>query len=248
MDLELLIDLHKEGERQGPGSTELTSIAINMASLTKCNRILQILDVGVGTGASTLQLAKSLNAEILAIDLSTVFLKILGEKARSQGLSEKISTRACSMDDLPFSEDNFDVIWAEGSIYNMGFSNGVEYLKRFLKPSGIMAVSEVIWLTTDRPAEIDEFWQNEYPEIASPSRKIGILEEQGLVLKGYFPFPKSAWWDNYYQPLQGRCDEFLSKYQSEAAKQLIAAVNMEIELYEKYYCYYSYGFFIAQKV
>lgn len=248
MDLELLIDLHKEGERQGPGSTELTSIAINMASLTKCNRILQILDVGVGTGASTLQLAKSLNAEILAIDLSTVFLKILGEKARSQGLSEKISTRACSMDDLPFSEDNFDVIWAEGSIYNMGFSNGVEYLKRFLKPSGIMAVSEVIWLTTDRPAEIDEFWQNEYPEIASPSRKIGILEEQGFVLKGYFPFPKSAWWDNYYQPLQGRCDEFLSKYQSEAAKQLIAAVNMEIELYEKYYCYYSYGFFIAQKV
>ena len=248
MDLELLIDLHKDGERQGPGSPELTSLAINMADLARSTRRLQILDVGAGTGASTLQIAKSLDAEILAIDLSTVFLQILEEKALSQGLSEKIFTRVCSMDDLPFPEENFDVVWAEGSIYNMGFSNGVEYLKRFLKPDGIMAVSEVIWLTTDRPAEIDEFWQNEYPEIASPSRKMEILEKQGFVLKGYFPFPKSAWWDNYYQPLQGRCDEFLSKYQSEAAKQLIAAVNMEIELYEKYYCYYSYGFFIAQKV
>ncbi len=248
MDLELLIDLHKDGERQGPGSIELTSLALNMTGLTKSVQRLKILDVGVGTGASTLQLAKSLNAEIFAIDLSTDFLQILEEKARSQGLSDKVSTRVCSMDDIPFSEDNFDVVWAEGSIYNMGFSNGIEYLKHFLKPGGTMAVSEVVWLTMDRPAEINEFWQNEYPEIATPSRKMEILEEQGFVLEGYFPFPKSAWWDNYYQPLQGRCDEFLSKYQSEVAKQLIEAVNMEIELYEKYCCYYSYGFFIAQKV
>ncbi|MDE2739146.1 MAG: class I SAM-dependent methyltransferase [Paracoccaceae bacterium] len=247
MDLELLIDLHKGGERQGPGSAELTSRALNMASLTEGTRRLQILDVGVGTGASTLQLAKSLDAEILAIDLSTIFLQILEEKAQSQGLSEQISTRSCSMDDLPFAEDSFDVVWAEGSIYNMGFSNGIEYLKRFLKPGGIMAVSEVIWLTKDRPIEIDDFWQNEYPEIATPSRKIEILEKQGFVLKGYFPFPKSAWWDNYYQPLQDRIDGFLSRHKSEAAKELIKAVNMEMELYEKYCGYYSYSFFVVQK-
>ena len=125
------------------------------------------------------------------------------------------------MDDLPFSEENFDVAWAEGSIYNMGFSNGIEYLKHFLKPGGIMAVSEVIWLTMDRPAEINEFWQNEYSEIATPSRKMEILEEQGFVLKGYCPFPKSAWWDYYYLPLQDRFDEFLSSHKSEAARQLI---------------------------
>lgn len=247
MDLELLIDLHKDGDRQGPGSTELTSLAINMASLNKCAQRLQILDVGVGTGASTLQLAKSLDAEILAIDLSTVFLQILEERALSQGLSEKISTGACSMDDLPFSDDNYDVVWAEGSIYNMGFSKGIEYLKHFLKPGGIMAVSEVIWLTMDRPAEINEFWQNEYPEIATPSRKMAILEEQGFVLKGYFPFPKSAWWDNYYLPLQDRFDEFLSSHKSEAARQLIEVEKEEIELYEKYGRYYGYGFFIGQK-
>lgn len=247
MDLELLIDLHKDGERQGPGSTELTSRALNMAGLTSGARRLQILDVGVGTGASTLQLAKSLDAEILAIDLSTIFLQILEEKARLQGLSEQISTRSCSMDDLPFTEDSFDVVWAEGSIYNMGFSNGIAYLKRFLKPGGIMAVSEVIWLTKDRPAEINDFWQNEYSEIATPSRKMEILEEQGFVLKGYFPFPKSAWWDNYYQPLQGRIDGFLSRHKSEIAKELIKAVNMEIELYEKFCGYYSYSFFVVQK-
>ena len=109
-----MIDLHKGGERQGPGSAELTSRALNMASLTEGTRRLQILDVGVGTGASKLQLAKSLDAEILAIDLSTIFLQILEEKAQSQGLSEQISTRSCSMDDLPFAEDSFDVVWAEG--------------------------------------------------------------------------------------------------------------------------------------
>ena len=37
------------------------------------------------------------------------------------GLSEKVTTLCCSMDNLPFGDEEYDVIWSEGAIYNVGF-------------------------------------------------------------------------------------------------------------------------------
>jgi hypothetical protein len=37
----------------------------------------------------------------------------------------------------------------------MGFEQGVAYWKRFLKPGGILAVSEITWLTATRPKAIE---------------------------------------------------------------------------------------------
>lgn len=30
-----------------------------------------------------------------------------------------------------------------------------------------MALSEITWLTNERPSEIEEYWNNEYPEIST---------------------------------------------------------------------------------
>ena len=92
-------------------------------------------------------LAENLNASIVAIDLFESFLDVLSGEAQKRGVADKIKTLACSMEDLPFYEGSLDAIWAEGSIYTVGFAKGVEYFKRFLKPGGILAVSEITWLT-----------------------------------------------------------------------------------------------------
>lgn len=247
MNYNLLIDLHKGGNRQGPGSEDHTGLAITLSGLSAHSDALQIADVGCGTGASTLVLAKSLNAEITAVDLFPEFLNILTDSAEKKGLAGRIRTLACSMDELPFEENSLDAIWAEGAIYNVGFGKGVEYFRRFLKPGGILAVSEITWLTQDRPEAITAYWHGEYPEIARPADKIRILEELGFVLRGYFPLPEACWTDHYYTPLQSRFDPFLTRYDTEEARSIIDAETREIELYKKYGRYYSYGFYIAQK-
>ena len=247
MNLELLIDLHKNGARQGPGAENHTKMAIKMASLKDRTSGLKVLDIGSGTGASTLVLAKYLAAEITALDLSTEFLQTLETKALTCGFGEKITTLKCAMDALPFAADSFDVIWSEGSIYIMGFRQGVAYFRRYLQPGGILAVSELTWLVPNPPAEINSYWQMEYPEIATASEKIKILEDNGYNLKGYFPLPRSAWLDNYYIPLQDRFEAFLTRHKSRAASQLIESERKEIEMYQKYGSYYTYGFYIAQK-
>jgi SAM-dependent methyltransferase len=247
MNYDLLIDLHKDNKRQGPGGDEQTIQALQLAGLASSSEPLNVADIGCGTGASTVTLAKHLNADITAVDLFQDFLDILNANAKKHGVADKITTLAGPMEKLLFEKGSLDVIWAEGAIYNMGFAKGVEYFKRFLKPGGILAASEITWLTKERPAEIQQHWDVEYPEIATASDKIKVLEEHGFVLKGYFPLPESSWIDNYYTPLENAYDAFLNKHKSDDARAIIESEKMEVSLYKKYQSYFSYGFYIAQK-
>ena len=247
-ELALLLDLHKDAARQGPGSDAATEQAVRIAQIDE-NAPLQIADMGCGTGASTLLLARLLNARITAVDFLQDFLDVLASRAQQQGLSEKITTLCASMDDLPFSDAAFDVIWAEGAIYNMGFARGVASWQRYLKPGGLLAVSEITWLTNERPAEVQAHWGREYPEIDTASAKFAVLEQQGLSPIGYFVLPPSCWLDAYYHPMQARFAAFLERHQHSAqARAIIEAEQREIALYEKYHAYYGYGVYLARKI
>ncbi|MHC4873317.1 MAG: SAM-dependent methyltransferase [Planctomycetota bacterium] len=208
---------------------------------------LKIVDIGCGAGSSTLLLAEKLNAEITAVDFLSDFIDILNEKAESAGLSDKINTLICSMDDLPFDNEKYDVIWSEGDVYNIGFENGITYWKQFLKPGGILAVSEITWLTEKRPAELEEYWSAEYPEMATADEKISILEKAGYSPIGYFVLPQHCWLENFYHPLQKTFDNFLKRNNnSKEAEELLEAQKEEIALYEKYKEFYSYGFYAGK--
>ena len=69
------------------------------------------------------------------------------------------------MDNLPFQNEELDLIWSEGAIYNIGFERGINEWNRFLKKDGFIAVTEASWFTPERPAEIEDFWLANYPEI-----------------------------------------------------------------------------------
>ena len=247
-ELKLLVQMHSNQERQGPGSRRTTEQALELAGLNQAKG-LNIADIGCGTGAATLVLAGLPSARITAIDIFPEFLSILGERARKEDLSSRIVPTEASMDQLPFQPEEFDVIWSEGAIYNMGFRNGLNQWRPYLKKSGIIAVSEITWLTPTRPGEIQEFWDSQYPEMGTASEKIAIMEEAGYKILGYFPLPESGWLDNYYRPLEDRFPAFLDEQnQSEAAKTLVENERQEIELYRKYSATYSYGFYIGMKL
>lgn len=246
-DFGLLVDLHKGAERQGPGGDAETRKAIELAMLDP-SAPLRIADIGCGTGASTLQLARALNAGITAVDLFPDFIEVLMAKAAREGLSDKITPLVCSMENLPFGEGEYDVLWSEGAIYNIGFAGGIAAWRRFLKPGGLLVVSELTWITGERPPEIQQHWDAEYPENGTASTKIRQLEMSGYSPVAYFILPEHCWLDNYYRPLQNRFPGFLARHShSEEAQAIVMAEHNEIALYEKYKSFYSYGVYIARK-
>lgn len=247
-ELALLADLHRGGARQGPGGDAETRQAIALSGLAG-GRELTIADIGCGTGASTLVLARELDATITAVDFLPDFLSELRRRAEQEGLSGQIETLAAPMEDLAFGDETLDAIWSEGAIYNMGFANAVRSWRRFLRPGGILAVSDLTWLTAERPAEIDEHWCREYPEVATASGKLAVLEVHGYSPIGYFALPVRCWLDNYYRPLQERFETFLARHdQSEAAQAIVATEEREIALYERFSAFVSYGYYVARKL
>lgn len=247
-ELQLLIDMHIGGTRQGPGGDDETRLAVTLSRL-RGKQDLKIADIGCGSGASTLVLAKELDAHITAVDFLPDFLKKLEQNATQAGVADRITTVAESMDALSFNEGELDAIWSEGAIYNMGFEAGIAAWKRFLKPGGILAVSELTWLTADRPAELQAHWDAEYPQVDTASAKVAILEKQGFSPIGYFALPEHCWLDNYYRPMQGRWSDFLESHNhSDAAKAVVEGEKVEIALYEKYQEFVSYGYYVARKV
>ncbi len=246
-NIQLLIDLHQSAHRQGPGSEIATKQALALTGLDPSTP-LQAADIGCGTGASTLVLAQALNAQITAVDFLPDFLQVLDERAALLGLSEQITTLACSMDDLPFEPESLDLIWSEGAIYNIGFEKGVRDWRRFLKPGRVLVASEITWITGERPAEIQAYWAGEYPEIDTASAKLRLLEQNGYTPVGYFILPEDCWLANYYRPMQARFAAFLEKHgNSPAAQVIVAAEKQEMALYEQYKDFYSYGVYAARK-
>ena len=246
-ELSLLIDLHKEGLRQGPGGNTETLRALDLCGLDPVTP-LKVADIGCGTGAPTMALARQLNADITAVDFVNEFLEILNKRAEAAGLADKITTLSCSMDNLPFGSGEFDILWAEGSIYNIGFENGIKTWRRLLKSGGFLAISEITWLTKNRPPKLQKHWEHEYPEIDTASSKIAVLEKHGYSPVGYFVLPEYCWIDNYYKPLLERFDAFLKRNRySHEAQAIVEAQEKEIELYKAYKDFFGYGFYIAQK-
>lgn len=246
-DFKLLIDLHLAADRQGPGDPAQTRRAIELSDQSQ-RRHLRIADIGSGTGASTMVLAQDLDAHIIAVDFLTEFLDVLQTRAAQAGLADRIETRHASMDALPFESGSLDAIWSEGAIYNIGFENGVRQWRPFLKPGGILAVSELTWLTAHRPAELQAHWCAQYPEVGTASAKMAVLERQGYAPVGYFVLPESCWLDAYYRPMQQRFDAFLKRHaHSAAARAVVAAEALEIDLYERYRTFVGYGYYLARK-
>ncbi|MBN1295967.1 class I SAM-dependent methyltransferase [bacterium] len=246
-ELHLLIDLHKGANRQGPGGDAETAKAIDLANIDR-NIPLKIADIGCGTGSSALLLARLLTADVTAVDFLHDFLDVLETRARRECVADKITALCASMDELPFTDEEYDVIWSEGAIYTIGFQKGVADWKRYLKPGGLLIVSEITWITRHRPTELQDYWDKEYPEIDTASAKIKVLEDNGYSPIGYFVLPEHCWIENYYEPLLANFDAFLIRHEhSQEARAIVEAECSEINLYKKFKTHYSYGVYIARK-
>lgn len=245
--VELICEYFISLTRQGPGSTEATLKALSFIPELKKDSL--IVDIGCGTGSPTIDLARGTKAQILGIDLFQPFIESFKTRMAKQDLENRVKGIQASMEDLPLQNEEADLIWSEGAIYNIGFRRGIEEWKRFLKKKGYLAVTELSWLTRDRPDEINNFWKEAYPEIDTIGTKVIQLEEAGYLPVATFVLPENCWTDNYYNPQKEARQNFLNKYKNNpTVKEFITSQQQEAELYDKYKAYYNYVFYIAHKL
>lgn len=85
------------------------------------------------------------------------------------------------MFEISLPDESFDIIWAEGSISNIGFEKGLREWRRLLKPKGFLVVHD---------------------ELRNTTEKLKMIPNCGYSLLAYYPLPEDAWWIEYYGPLE----------------------------------------------
>lgn len=241
----LIADFFNGLDRQGPGDESITKQALSF--INDLPDTARIADIGCGTGGQTMFLAQHLKGSIIASDIMPEFVETLRTKVRASNLESRIEVREESMDNLSFEDGELDLIWAEGSIYNIGYQKGLNELKKYLKPGGYIAVSEGSWFTDTRPEEIESFWHDNYPEIDTIPKKVEQMQQAGYKLIAHFILPEFCWW-NYFNPADDEYMElFLKRHNyNEVAQKLVEHFREETGLYDKYKSYYGYVFYIGQ--
>lgn len=151
----------------------------------------RILDIGCGSGVPTLELARLGRGEVIGIDIDRHALDKFTRKIKEEGLSDRVQAVSCSLFDIDFAEEIFNIIWSEGSIYVIGFERGLREWRRFLKPGGFMVVHD---------------------EQGNVREKLEQISNCGYELLGHFLLNKETWSNDYFAPLEKLVAEFRTKY------------------------------------
>ncbi|QDT42759.1 Demethylrebeccamycin-D-glucose O-methyltransferase [Gimesia alba] len=244
--LEMVFSFYESIQRKGPGSEASTLKAFSL--LNDLPATPRIVEFGCGAGVATLPLARSSRGHLTAVDIHQPFLDELQATAAHEGLADRITTVQADMGNPPFPNNTFDLIWSESAIYNLGFEQGLRLWKPLLKPGGHIAVSEVVWLTSEPPRKAKEFWDADYPSMTTVNENQNRMKAAGFDLLGHFVIPTEDW-QNYYGPLQDHVTAFRTKHSANATAQAFAdSLQQEIDLWKEYGDSYGYCFFIGKAV
>lgn len=224
-------------KRLGPGSEQDTIRALNALVLESGD----LLEIGCGKGIATDVLAARSQFNITALDNDEASLMSL-QAGMPAGLN--FSVVCASMTDMPFASDQFDVIWSEGSAYIMGVERALKEWKQYLKPSGYLVVSDLVWLTDTPETEVANFYQKEYPDMVTVDKRIEQMNKAGYELVDSFTLSQQSW-DNFVVPLVTRVGELEGSLQASTA---LEDMKSELYMHQHYLHQYGYQMFILRKL
>lgn len=236
--LAALIDLHRDLERQGPGDAAFArEILLRLPALPTP---LRIADLGCGSGAGTLVLARHFRRPVRAVDAAPAFIEALKSRAARGGLADMVEPIVADMGSLDWSAGSVDLIWSEGAAYNLGFERALASWRPLLSPRGVAVLSELSWFTGTPPDEAREFWATAYPTMGTEAENMARARRAGYEPLFTERLPSELWWRNYYGPLRERL-----KVTSDTAAQDAVRRDCELEmaLFERFSDAYGYTFY-----
>lgn len=118
-----------------------------LAGLCNIGKDKQVLDVGCGVGASACRIAKRLGCRVSGIDLSEKMVGHAKERARREGVEERVRFMVADARKLPFKSESFDAVICESvSAFLEDKQGAVREYARVVKPGGYVGLNEATWM------------------------------------------------------------------------------------------------------
>lgn len=230
-------------EKLGPGDNANT---LRVLDLLPRRDFRLVIDAGCGSGRQTLALAKALGTLIHPVDVYEPFLKDLTRRAQEAGLEHLVQPHCIDMQDFAETFQDIDLLWAEGSAYNIGFSNALTSWASSITPGGFLVVSELSWIREQVPDQVKAFFQSGYPDMQSVHRNIEVSENAGYKVLDTHTLPRESWVEGYYDILRPRA-QALKDHADASVREFAREMLTEIEIFEISQDSYGYVFFVLQR-
>lgn len=227
--------------RQGPGSKATTLRVIDkINSLTKATRILEI---GCGKGESCLVLAKNTDAHIIAVDNHQPFLDHISEQAALSACEKRIQAVNMSMFNLDFEPASFDLIWAEGSAYFMGFERAIEEWRKLIRERGFLFISDAVWLVEKQSPDCRDYWKIEYPNMKNIEQRKKQVLNMGYSIEDWFILPREDW-KRFFDDMEFCVSKAIRE---SGMTRTFKNILKGIEIDKRYGCEYGYLCMVLQR-
>lgn len=141
--------------RLRPGGVEATEWLFEQASIAAGK---DILEVACNQGTSSIECVKRYGVHLTACDLDDDALTIARQNAEDHQISDKISFLKADARNLPFEDNQFDIVLNEAMLTMLSPDDKKKALAeyyRVLKPGGKLLTHDVV-LLTDNPAKQKE--------------------------------------------------------------------------------------------
>lgn len=168
----------------------------------------KILDMGCGTGVTTIFLAEISGGTVYAFDIDSLCISFLTDKIENQNLSDRVTAEVNSVSNLYFDENSFDIILAEGLLNIIGFEKGLSVAKEYLKNNGYFIIHD---------------------ELKNHIEKTEIIKKYSFELIYHSELDENIWWNDYYKCLENKINSCKDK----ALLGLLQNDLNEIEMFRK---------------
>jgi len=223
--------LHEGLARNSPGSIGSTIRALGLVQGLPPQP--RVIDLGCGSGPSTVVLARRLKGDVVAVDVHAPFLEELRRRAAEAGLSERIHPVRADFSCLEV-DGTYDLLWSEGAAYVLGFEEALRLWRPLVKPSGWAVLSELTWLVDDPSEAALAYWSSVYPKMSNIEQNLARAQRAKWQVVNHFVVPGSDF-VAYYRPLKKRLAELTRRGNLSHEQRLVfAETERELELFSEH--------------
>ena len=155
-----------------------------LIQLCHIDRGKYVLDVGCGVGVTPCYIAKRHGCRVVGVDVRQRMINWSNERAKREGVEDRVEFRVADAQDLPLKDGLFDVVIGESiTAFLEDKQRAVNEYTRVTKPGGYVGLNESTWIKAPPPTELVEFLASDLSgkaEILTSDAWLGLLECSGL--------------------------------------------------------------------
>ena len=134
------------------GGVEATEALIELCHIGEDK---YVLDIGCGVGVTPCFIASKYGCKVVGVDILEAMVERSRERAKREGVMDRVEFRVADAQDLPFEDDLFDAVIAESvTAFPEDKQKAVNEYVRVTKPGGYVGLSESTWLKVPPPPDL----------------------------------------------------------------------------------------------